>query len=523
VYAADENKEDAFLYMSDPFIRRLISPEVRIKEARRMREALLMSSMDLRLIYYLQIYGKGARNFKDLSREFSAEELERFQGLVIRRDAIGSYSKRYGRSGYMVPNIENMITMISPEEEKSYKRFIREYNSFWRDYFDPIGIRIKFGEKMKIETCILPLINNSIYNNLTRFVGGESIKINTGDDVMPGEIFSMYIKLNKKWFKRATGEAIKRGKKNEVLKYAKVADMIGSHIQVHVLDSEPLVDFDSSDIMRNILGRKPKLNNVLFALLSWSIFHPIRVTLPLNDSEGFKKLFNKYEKDFFQKGRLKISRYFDISKYSFNYKDKKINVLKLNLFNVLKFRFFYTVYKNKLIITTTKGYMIKTLNWPSPKTDREKVPSIFPYKISLDKDGGKSKTEQSNIMAVYRPGQLNFERDMFIFNMIENSREASLKNIGTYKLFSDIFGKNKINSSINSFGFKIKCPAGGKYRTNKKTGEVYNTVFGHNRSAHLDIEKIGKKVPVYRFFSTKGIMLNLEFTREGIKSIIEIE
>ena len=61
------------------------------------------------------------------------------------------------------------------------------------------------------------------------------------------------------------------------------------------------------------------------------------------------------------------------------------------------------------------------------------------------------------------------------------------------------------------------------YRINKKTGNVSNSVFGDYNRGVLKVDKIGKHLSIYRFFSTKEVMINLEITPEGIKSIIEIK
>src|SRR5581483_1327739 len=60
-----------------------------------------------------------------------------------------------------------------------YRRFRQGYLTLWRKYFDPIGMRFSLGEKqMRVETYILPLLQNSQYNFLREMAGGSTTSLN---------------------------------------------------------------------------------------------------------------------------------------------------------------------------------------------------------------------------------------------------------------------------------------------------------------------------------------------------------
>src|SRR5204863_718006 len=53
-----------------------------------------------------------------------------------------------------------------------YKQFVAEYSQYWRTFFDPIAVRVSVTPaQYRLETLVLPLIDNSIYTELARGAG----------------------------------------------------------------------------------------------------------------------------------------------------------------------------------------------------------------------------------------------------------------------------------------------------------------------------------------------------------------
>jgi hypothetical protein len=85
-------------------------------------------------------------------------------------------SDRYNTIHFVTPLVELSIDRVSREEEQDYARFRGEYLGLWRRYFDPVGMRVKLaGDRIKVETYILPLIQNSEYAELRRTAGGGTV------------------------------------------------------------------------------------------------------------------------------------------------------------------------------------------------------------------------------------------------------------------------------------------------------------------------------------------------------------
>ncbi len=52
---------------------------------------------------------------------------------------------------------------------RQYQDFVARYSQYWRRFFDPIAIRVQVTpEQYRVETIILPLIDNSLYGSGAR-------------------------------------------------------------------------------------------------------------------------------------------------------------------------------------------------------------------------------------------------------------------------------------------------------------------------------------------------------------------
>lgn len=598
VYPANQKLEDGFLYLSDAFIRYLISPELRIKEARRLSEAARISVFEKYILYYYQLNNKFPNSINDIvnvikappltkvqkalikkienhqyykftiaSRMYSTSSWYRykrslkrklqkenskdkdlnkkvdkyinelkesyrkiqkeypgsprdvfnlvnkkpdkdysklFKNLKLNKNKFFATSKLYGRQGTFKPNLETKLEFISEQEVREYNKFLRDYNNYWKDYFDPIGVRIKLKDGIKVETCILPLINNSIYNVLTNFIGGSPVVLHPNNNI-EGEIFSLSLKLNKNNMLRDRNVNLlnKFLQADPDMAGVSVFDLFHDEMQIHLLDTRPLVDFDGKQIFSSLLRSRLNRYEVYAGFLAWSLFHPIRVSYPVKDTRVAKKALNAIEKFYTKKSQQMYSRDYSLSNYSYKYKSNKISVLKLTFFRTLKFRIYYTITNNALEISTTQHYIESIIDKTKPA-----------------KKNGFSESK-GNIIAVYRPKQMILEKSLYKFSMLESAQESSFNNFGTFKLLSTIFPKKKNldEVALNIFGFKPVCPMGGKYLIDAKTKQVSNTVFGNRNKTIIDVNKI-KSDSLKRYFSTDEIKIELEFTKEGIKTVL---
>ena len=95
------------------------------------------------------------------------------------------------------PAGEIALEKATPGEAEEYRQFVAEYSQYWRQYFDPIAIRVQITPRQyRAETIILPLIDNSIYTGMAMALGGEPEPL----DALPvpqANIFSAAVRVNK--------------------------------------------------------------------------------------------------------------------------------------------------------------------------------------------------------------------------------------------------------------------------------------------------------------------------------------
>jgi hypothetical protein len=198
-------EEDGFVYLSDAFIRHMVSPQLKLTELRR-----LMAYNHLRMIgHAAQMYrteqGKFPASLEALASadccpgKFNEGDLRAPDGgfYTLSDDGTSGLCARHGTARFMTPCCEIPVARVTTEEAAAYKAFVDQYNQYWRTYFDPIAIRVQVQPKrVRMETIVLPLIDNTVYTMLSKFLGGEPEHL----DQLPvpkRNIFSLNVRLNK--------------------------------------------------------------------------------------------------------------------------------------------------------------------------------------------------------------------------------------------------------------------------------------------------------------------------------------
>ncbi len=182
LYPLGEKNEDGFIFFSDPWLRMLTGPALRISEKRRIETVTSLEMVKNAALFYL--WEHPASRVPGMNALVKLGYLDRKKlyaepGDKISWDpkAFAAVSKKYGRLGYLTPNIEMPVSKISKQEKNEYETFRRFYQDYWRRYFDPIGIRVAAGKDISMAVTILPLIDNSEYNHTKIAFGGRAVDL----------------------------------------------------------------------------------------------------------------------------------------------------------------------------------------------------------------------------------------------------------------------------------------------------------------------------------------------------------
>ena len=176
-------EEHGFVYLSDPFIRRVVGPELKLTQARRLLCYNHLRMIGHAAMLYRTQYGQPAGSLAELADgkcapgAFGEGNLQCPCGGEYRLSADGTTGvcSHHGHPRYMVPCCEIPLARVTKTEAGRYKQFLERYNSYWRTFFDPIAIRVQVTPKQyRAETIILPLIDNSIYSSMAMALGGRA-------------------------------------------------------------------------------------------------------------------------------------------------------------------------------------------------------------------------------------------------------------------------------------------------------------------------------------------------------------
>ena len=173
-YTLGDKDETAFLFISDPAIRRWCGPEWRIGASRRVRAAAVLCDLTARHLPELQ------RGNAPPAPVTSDVPMRTIGDLTL--DAAGARSSVYGSPDFLTPVAELGITRVARDEAQAYQRWRDGYQRNWSWAFDPIGVRLTLeGRRLAGDLTIMPLIAGSEYRFFSDITRGVSFDARNGD------------------------------------------------------------------------------------------------------------------------------------------------------------------------------------------------------------------------------------------------------------------------------------------------------------------------------------------------------
>jgi hypothetical protein len=269
-------EEDGLIYLSDPFIRRLIGPQVKLTERRRLLCYNHLRTIGHAAQMYRTEFGRSAKSLDELAAAgccpgpFNKGELVCPDGgrYTLAADGSCGVCSHHGRADQLRPCAEVLVRQVTGEEADLYKGFLDEYNQYWRTYFYPIAVRLQVGPKrLRVETVILPLIDYSIYTAMAKTFGGAPEHLDSLP-LSPRTIFSVNVRLNKEELLRqldppADGKEAQNRLWDLGLGNKEVEDLglkelfargLGNQAGLHVCDSAPMFDLNMPALVGLLMG-----------------------------------------------------------------------------------------------------------------------------------------------------------------------------------------------------------------------------------------------------------------------------
>jgi hypothetical protein len=609
IYPRGAREEDGFIYLSDPFIRRLVGPVVKLTERRRM-----LCYNHLRMIgnaaqMYQTEHGKPpadldtlhssrccpepfrgkvppadaalvARLIKELdSNEFAVREkasaeltklgaraepalrkamadrpplevTQRLQALLARVEAElicpdgGTYAlsadgkhgvcSHHGHARFLTPNLEIPVARVQGDEADAYKQFLDEYNQYWRTFFDPIAIRIQVTpQRYRLETIVLPLIDNSIYTGMALALGGQPEHLDAAP-VPRRNMFSLSLRYNKDELAKLAGDIEdgldellenlgakeKMAHKLDVKKF--LSQGVGNQIGLHVYDSVQNFHFNVPEALGMMMGSGGvEFSEMLLpAFALTGLNSPVYLSVPARDPKIVESFGDQLEVIMAHVARRGQPGFIACDFYLVPFKGDPGKMMRSFAVQVgpVKLRYFWALIGNTVYIAS-KEFILEDL-------------------LALEKAPPKAEPaaadEIGHALIKVRPNNWDQALADYRLGWSENHRQACLNNHGLLssvaRTYTSTIGKID-EKELAQLGDRIVraahqlnqvhcyCPAGGRYVLAPDGKTMTCSIHGSGLAPRQPATPAEGK----HFNGFAGLTATLTFMKEGLRAVLVID
>ena len=550
----DAQEEDGFIYLSDPFIRHLVGPQLKLTERRRMLCYNQLRMIGHAALLYRTEHGAAPTSLAELTKAdccpgvFNEGNLRCPDGgkFTLSADGMQGVCSQHGHCQHLTPCVENPMVWASGFEVDEYKQFLDEYNRYWQTYFDPIAVRVQvMPEHYRLETIVLPLINNSIYQGMAKALGGKPEPL----DALPvpkRNIFSLQVRFDKdsllkddtlkdivagepemrRRMARDLGIPEKDAEALDVVKF--VSRGLGNQIGLHAYDALPLFDLNMPQMLGMMLGsfngdsRPLGADQIWISFIITSLNSPAYIALPVQDPkivDDFLDQLDKVLPPLAKKGTNAGFIRFEQDFYRTKLKNKEETLMRCYSFSIgpVKWRMFWARIGNGLYLAS-KPFILDDL---------------VALNTNMKEQPPPDKETTAHAMVRLRPKNWNQVLEDYKLGWAENNRQACLNNLGPIASVSRALVPNDKDMAQRGaearrladqlYGVHFYCPDGGQYALSEDGKTCSCSVHGSARDPRQqrtpdEATGVGKALQQFN-----GLTATLTFMEDGLHAVVVID
>lgn len=304
-----EASSHAYIYFSDPFIRRLTGPEVKIGQLRRSLARSQMQLITAAALLYRLDHGVDAPDIATLQKHHYLPDNIVPEGEYVLEEEARVVSKTWGTLDCLTTLTANPVTLVTQREAYSYEEYRDDYSRYWSEFFDPIAVRADMQPNggVALETFILPLIDNSFYMGLQEFLGKQPPQKTVTPVYDQAAVATLVInipKIPEEWHEDLSYEF-------RYLRYSSLAQLfplLGDTAVISVQDAAPIIQtafpglssFGNS--RRSMFGFRGE-EMLMVPMISAIFSRPVDIAIPVSDEAMVKKIVRSFSRipmdDFF--------------------------------------------------------------------------------------------------------------------------------------------------------------------------------------------------------------------------------
>lgn len=541
-------EEDVFVYLSDPFIRHLVGPRLKLTERRRMLGYNHLRMINHAAMMYRTQYGRRAETLEDLVAGGCANDVygegplaSPFGGqYALGDDGLTGWCSTLGTPRQLVPCCELPLENVTQEEADAYNAFLNEYNNYWRTFFDPIAVRIRVApEQYRAETIVLPLIDNSLYTGLSQTLGGAPRPL----DALPvpeGNIFTLAMQLDKQKFAEHIPEVVEdldrefsdvfRDELRRVDLKALVERGLGEQLAIHMYDATPLFEFNLTSFLGRAFGTfggRSLISDemIWISMLVSSLNSPVYVSVPVQDAEIVDEFLEALDPLLAARARQPERGWFfevDTDFYSLPGAESASPVRTFALsFGPLKWRFFWARIGDGLYIATKKFVLDDIAAANAARQDGEPG------------EPGPA----AHAMIRIRPEHWQKVLPDFQLGWAENSRIACLNNLG---MLTGVARAHAAETSASKgdpqrpaeqilaeartlYGVDFLSPGGGEYQLADDGRTMRHTIYGSQLHPQQPEQPDPDSDTAQALGALGGVTVSLTFLEDGLHAVLQID
>lgn len=481
----------AYAYLSDPFIRRLVSPAVKIPQLRRLLVQSELEMLSAGALLYRLDHGRDPKDVAALEAGGYLPEIGAFADYQL-QPGLRALSPAWGTCGDLRPLLRQPAAGATLAEAEAYKQYLDNYRNYWRQYFDPIALRLDDapGGALELTTFILPLLESRVYNQLRESLAakGDGTGLNV-PQLQPRPVAMLSFRLGEK-IRQEWQRDMGRAGPDMPLAPGLLQQFAGV-VHLAIQDGDPIIAFGSSDLLGAFgsgMGQFGRGSEMLVVPVLLSVFtRPCALLFDLHDGRKAAEilargpLFHMAERGF----RISATRA----------QDREAWIYTISLFGSINIRLGVEILGNYLVVTN------------------------LPWSQEL-KLAGVSVAPCTTAALQVNPGAIDKQLRALWLNAAEQQRDAALAGIAYLTPLVSALGCQSAEAAarehLRLFGFTPQHPGTGKWVLEK--GELRSTLYGTLNDTRLPAFSRDQAVSTL-FSQVPEIGLSMQFEDTGLRSV----
>lgn len=504
--------KSGYYFASESFIKRIVGPEAKITQKRRVQCFNNLVMQNNASLFFRLEYGRSPKSLSEMieKRFIAAEKIACPNGGSYAFDAESDTCtcSAHNRLRYLTPNAELSVLKISAAEADEYKRYKTRYRAFWQDMFDPIATRITVAPRVRLETCVLPLANSSVYSDFRRLVDKNPQPIDVAR-LAPSAVASLVMVPGRD----NTAEYLKLipGISDVVNDDPTLTDLswLGDRVSLHFCDGEIVFEIDPTQLRPvdvPMLGKAPAAWQALVGALVMTANMPVYATVDVENKEKAERLLDQFSKQVFLRGGKVGPLPTKLDAYRLpDYQDHEIYVLSARL-HAVALRLHIALVGDQLVLATK--------------------PEILREVIDASTAEPGAHPQLAHMLLRLNQRALDRLKDDVQLHWAEKSRLACHRNIISIYNFHQLYDAPMdeiAKLSEAKYGIRHYCPDDGHYTFDPGTSQVTCNVHGSRESSRQNAT-LNPNSSFARFIdSIDEVVAAVRFEDDALIATVEID